>query len=243
MSESTTRISDLPPPENIKMNVYADPNSNFSADPQQPQNLSYAPMNIHPNPYGNNSIQPNIMPHPQHTPPSHQRNQPPPPHQRGPQQHVPQQQPQHSNLDIQDEIKNMPQVRLPSRDIPTDQTYYQQDVEITPNYIPKPKSTRDYVREEEDVTEEIVQKHHSKKAQKEKVNDLFNDFQIPVLVSILYFIFQMPSVNTFLYKNFSFLSIHNLDGNINFYGVFFKSLLFGTAFYSIYKSTELLSNF
>ncbi len=221
MSESTTRISDLPPPENIQMNIYA--------DPQQQQNLSYAPMNIHPNPYGNNSIQPNIMPHPQHTPPSHQRHQQPPP--------------EYSKLDIQNEIKNTPQVRLPSRDIPTDQTYYQQDIEITPNYIPKPKSTRDYVKEQEEVTEEIIQKHKSKTVYSEKVNDLFNDFQIPILVSILYFIFQMPSVNTFLYKNFSFLSIHNLDGNINFYGVFFKSILFGTALYSMYKSTELLINF
>ena len=227
MSENTTRISDLPPPENIKMNVYSDPNSKFGniGGDAQEQNLSYAPINMHPNPYGNNSIQPNIMPHPQHTPPSHQRHAQP------------------SNLDLQTELKNIPHVRLPSRDIPTDQTYYQQDVEITPNYIPKPKSTRDYVKEEEEVTEEKIEKHRNRTTQKETVNDLFNDFQIPILVSILYFIFQMPSVNTFLYKNFAFLSIHNLDGNINLYGVFFKSVLFGTIFYAIYKSTALLSNF
>lgn len=45
--ESTTRIDDLP--ENITMRVQNDA-------------TSYAPMNIHPNPYGNQTPQPNSLP-------------------------------------------------------------------------------------------------------------------------------------------------------------------------------------
>ena len=52
MSDSTTRISDLP--SNIK----------FELNDESQGNQAYKPMNVHPNPYGN-SNNPDVMPHPE----------------------------------------------------------------------------------------------------------------------------------------------------------------------------------
>ena len=195
--DSTTRIDDLP--ENITMRV---PNE------QSGQVPTYAPMNVHPNPYGN-SIQPNVMPPPQ------------------------------AKVRFQEEA---PQVRLPSRDIPMDQSRYQQDEEVQPNYIPRAKLTSDYVKDYEDVTLENIRKHENRKEKTSMVDRILSDLQTPILVALMFFIFQMPMMNTMFYRNFSFLSVYNTDGNINFYGITLKSLLFGGIFYSLQNTVNYLTD-
>jgi hypothetical protein len=69
------------------------------------------------------------------------------------------------------------------------------------------------------------------------------ELQTPILIGVLYFFFQLPLVNTLIFKRFSFLTLYNSDGNINFYGIFVKSLFFGSIFYSIHKTIGFLSNF
>jgi hypothetical protein len=195
--DSTTRIDDLP--ENITMRA---PNE------QPGQVPTYAPMNVHPNPYGN-SIQPNVMPPPQ------------------------------AKVRFQEEA---PQVRLPSRDIPMDQSRYQQDEEVQPNYIPRAKLTSDYVKDYEDVTLENIRKHENLKEKTSMVDRILSDLQTPILVALMFFIFQMPMMNTMFYRNFSFLSVYNTDGNINFYGITLKSLLFGGIFYSLQNTVNYLTD-
>ena len=48
--------------------------------------------------------------------------------------------------EISEHIK---QLSLPQRDIPRQQNHLVQDETIKPNYIPKPKKTFDYIKEEE----------------------------------------------------------------------------------------------
>jgi len=195
--DSTTRIDDLP--ENITMRVQPE---------QSGQVPTYAPMNIHPNPYGN-SIQPNVMPLPE------------------------------SKVRFQEEN---PQMRLPSRDIPMDQTIYQQDEEIQPNYIPRSKLTRDYVRDYEEVTHDNIKRHENRKDKTSMLDKIFSDLQTPVLVALIFFIFQMPMMNTMFYRNFSFLSLYNTDGNVNFYGIALKSAVFGSVFYGIQNTMQYLTD-
>jgi len=195
--DSTTRIDDLP--ENITMRVQPE---------QSGQVPTYAPMNIHPNPYGN-SIQPNVMPLPE------------------------------SKVRFQEEN---PQMRLPSRDIPMDQTIYQQDEEIQPNYIPQAKLTRDYVRDYEEVTHDNIKRHENRKDKTSMLDKIFSDLQTPVLVALIFFIFQMPMMNTMFYRNFSFLSLYNTDGNVNFYGIALKSAVFGSVFYGIQNTMQYLTD-
>jgi hypothetical protein len=236
--EGTTRISDLP--ENITMQM-SQGNSQFQPGGnsgynnnnsfESPTPTNYAPINVHPNPYGN-SIQPNIMPLPQDTQVYGQSNE-----------QVYNKNPNYLPQEQQAMLQNIPQVRLPSRDIPMDQIKYQNDEEIQPNYIPKPKLTNDYVKQYENVSDEKIRKHEKEKKQSSAIDKLLYDLQIPLLVSVLFFFFQMPMINSMFYKNFSFLSIYNADGNINFYGILLKSMLFGSIFFSLQKTVNFLTDF
>lgn len=229
---STTRIADLP--ENITMSVHppvqqgqgfaqgfpqVQGQGSIGGIPslntrQQPEehNPVYTQMNVHPNPYGNPQ-QPQMMPLPQQT------------------------QPQYAQQE------SAPQYRLSSRDIPRETDMYMQDEAIQPNYIPPPpKLTGDYIRDYADEHEDDIRNHKQKKHKERMMDTFLTEFQIPIFVAILFFIFQMPAVNTLLYKRFSFLSIYGADGNFNFYGLFLKSIMFGSAYYSLSRIIEYMSS-
>ena len=222
---STTRIADLP--ENITMSMHAQqaqhggvlPAINTRTQPEE-QNISYTQMNVHPNPYGN-PPQPQLMSLPQHT--AQSQNNPFLPQQKG-EQYLP------------------PQHRLPSRDIPQDTDEYMHDEAIQANYIPRPKLTSDYIRDYEEDEEVELRNHKQKKRKERWMDTLFTEFQIPIFVAILFFLFQMPVVNTLLYKRFSFLSIYGADGNFNFYGLFLKSAVFGLSYYSLSRTVDYISS-
>ena len=246
MSEqiSTTRISDLP--ENISIQSI-----NTRQPPSNEAPPAYTQMNVHPNPYGI-SNQGAVMPPPQHTTGQYGTGQ---------QYAMPPQQPQYSmpsqppNMGRQQvdttqynaylppaSATNEPQVRLPSRDIPMETSGYMQDEEIQPNYIPKPKLNVDYLRDYE-VTDDIELKTHKQKKHRESMIDtLLTEFQAPIFVAILFFIFQMPVVNSLLYKRLSFLPIYNMDGNINFHGLLLKSAIFGAFYYSMKNIIDYISS-
>ena len=198
------------------------PSTNTRTD-YDPQNPTYTPMNIHPNPYGN-SIEPAVMPLPQ------------PKYQSPPQQTM-----MECIPDPMTELHSMPHVRLPSRDIPMDQLHFQQDEEIQPNYIPKPKLTKDYVREYEEAAEKSAQKYEKTKRQTEQIEDAMMDFQLPILVAVLFFLFQIPVVHNMMYRYLSSIPIFHSDGNLNFYGILFKSAMFGSAFLGLQKFIYLIS--
>lgn len=122
------------------------------------------------------------------------------------------------------------QHRLPSRDIPMNTIEFQHDAEIQPNFIPRPKHTNDYIRDyyEQDA---VSRDRRPRKMALQMADDWYERLQIPILVGLLFFIFQMPVFNTFLRKNFTFLALYNEDGNFNIVGLIFKSVLFGGIFY------------
>tara|TARA_B100000035_G_scaffold315065_1_gene333728 strand:+ start:1971 stop:2606 length:636 start_codon:yes stop_codon:yes gene_type:complete len=185
------------------------------------QQNNYKPINIHPNPYGISDQNP-ILPNPEQTANT----------QKMPQQNV--------YLE-QNQLQEMGQQRLPSRDIPQDTTTYAQDQEITPDYIPVQENMKDYVRDYQDMNMKNVAVHEAEKTRAQKLDDFFAEIQTPVLVCLLYFIFQTPYLNKVLFKKMSFLQIYNSDGNFNLYGLIFKSLLFGTSYYGLYTITNMLS--
>ena len=244
MSEHTTRIVDLP--DNISIQIPPQtgimaqqthaiglPTATNTRTEYDPQNPTYTPMNVHPNPYGN-SIQPTVMPLPQ---PKYQS-----PPTQNPQNMTDMMFGQSSpTSDPMSELRMMAPVRLPSRDIPMDQSQYQQDEEIQPNYIPKPKLTKDYVREYEEAAEKLAQKHEKTKRREEQMEDAMSDFQLPVLVALLFFVFQIPIVHTVMYRYMSSLPIFHSDGNLNFYGILLKSIMFGSAFWSLQRLIHFVS--
>lgn len=239
MSESTTRISELP--ENITMqidqNYLVQPNpqqmsnggmSNDGMDPNSMQN-TYVPLNMHPNPYGIPEQPPNGLPLPEASP------------QRDRQSSHETTKPQYNDLMREDPLQGIPQQRLPSRDIPMNPANYQYDEQVQANFVPAVKLTSDYIREYEEASERVMKEHEEKKYREEKVNTTFSELQIPILIAVLYFIFQMPIINTFLRKYFSFLSLYHSDGNFNMVGLLLKSILFGSIFYGMNSISTAIS--
>jgi hypothetical protein len=236
--ENITRISDLPLDNNMQ---FSSPILNNTMQPQQTKTVSfeesqgqnYIPINVHPNPYGISTQNP-IMPPPQQ--PNVSQNQPilsqtyiPPPPQS-----------QFLSEEQQMDLHNLSHQRIPSRDIRHDATMYQQDVQIKPNYIPKSNVSSDFVRDSEDMTERNYKEYQQKKKEKNQLDNIITEFQIPIFVAILFFVFQLPIINKMIFKKFNFLSLHDADGNFNIYGLLLKSILFGSVYYSVFKSINFL---
>ena len=215
--ENITRIADLP--EGGLQNTF---NPNVQ---QPPVTNGYTPINLHPNPYGISAQNPIMTP----------------PQQQAPIQ-LPVQQ-QYISEEQRAQIQSMQQQRLPSRDIPNDQSGYNHDEQVTPNYIPKPKMEKDYVREYEDMTEKNLREYEDKNRKEKKLDMILTELQVPIFIAILFFFFQLPMVNTLVFKRFAFLSIYNADGNFNFSGLVLKSVLFGLFYYFTLKFTNFLAEF
>lgn len=178
-------------------------------------NTSYSPIDVHPNPYG-------------HPPPS-----------------VPSM-PTPSASTMQAAVPTIHQ-QLPSRDIPRDQTHLIQDPGVQPNYIPpipeNVKKTAEYMKQYDEVNDRKMREHDTEKIKQSRMDTFYEEGQIPILVAVLFFIFHMPVVTSYLYKNLSFLKLHDLDGHFNMYGLLWQSAMFGCLFYGVTKVVNILSEF
>lgn len=213
MAEYTTRISDLPENITIKIPPQFSQATNDNSGMGSEQNMNYQPLNIHPNPYVS-----------------------------GPNTGGQAGQPGVLPLPQQDNNAGQhQQYRLPSRDIPMNQSQFAQDEEIKPNYIPRPKDVSSYIDEYDNENEQRYKEHNKEKKRVKMTENLWNELQIPFFVALLFFVFHMPIINTFMYKYMSFLQIYSADGNINFNGLFLKSFFFGSAFYSFTQVMNILT--
>ena len=96
------------------------------------------------------------------------------------------------------------------------------------------------------VTEKITplaknRKNTEKKRKQSRFETIIENSQIPIFVALLFFIFHMPIVNTYIFRKFAFLSIYDTDGNFNTYGLLLKSALFGFIYYFFSGLTQWLS--
>jgi hypothetical protein len=127
---------------------------------------------------------------------------------------------------------------LPSRDIPQNTLSAQQDQETKPNFIPADAS-EDYIG---DILqhERIIQETQRKQNQSDNMDYIYQQLQIPILVGIIYFVFQLP----ILRKNlFTFLpALFNKDGNPNLSGYVFNSIAFAALYSLLIKGIGYISN-
>ena len=68
------------------------------------------------------------------------------------------------------------------------------------------------------------------------LDEMYNEIQTPLLLSILYFLFQLPFFRRFLFSYFPILFAN--DGNYNLNGYLFCSVLFGLLFHLLNKLTN-----
>ena len=112
---------------------------------------------------------------------------------------------------------------LESRDIPQSQTHLTQDAQMKPNYVPAKQQEEDYIGASE-TKHEVIQQHIEKKRNEDNFDVLFNNLQTPVLLAVLYFIFQLPSVKQTILRLIP--SLFKKDGTPNLYGYIFHASLF-----------------
>lgn len=129
--------------------------------------------------------------------------------------------------------------QLPSRDIPRSTESIMQDPQVQQNYIP-PASNKDYITEEED-NEDIINNYNKNEKYGDSLDQLYDEIQIPLLIAVLYFLFQLPIFKRYLYKFFP--ALFSKDGNVNLYGFIFTSALFGMLYYLLSKTMTHFSRF
>jgi hypothetical protein len=115
------------------------------------------------------------------------------------------------------------------------------DEQIVANHIPKPKLTTDYLRDYEDKLTKLSAEHQKAKHQESLITSVYDEMQIPILIGLMFFMFQMPIVNSLMYKYLSFMKLYNEDGNLNLYGLIFKSTLFGFFYFAFIRITTYLA--
>lgn len=129
---------------------------------------------------------------------------------------------------------------MPNRGIPQDTTAFQNDEHMIPNHIPSTKLTHDYLREYETKLEKMSDQHQKEKHREDLVVSTYDEFQTPILIGVLFFLFQLPIINTLIFKHLGFLKIHNEDGNMNLYGMILKSVMFGLFYYGFIQVTTFI---
>jgi hypothetical protein len=115
-----------------------------------------------------------------------------------------------------------------------------QDEQAIPNHVPSAKLTTDYLREYEDRMVKMTDEHQKDKHRKDLIGSLYDEFQTPILIGVLFFLFQIPIINTLMFKYLSFMKIYNDDGNLNLYGLMFKSVLFGLTYFGFVRLTTFV---
>ncbi len=220
MANSSTYIMDLP--ENITMNAFSDQSRGGGGMDMDP--TTYRQMNPHPNPYLPGQQRMDSMPLPEYS----GRNGAMPP------QSIP------PSYDFeQGPLGNAPQFSLPPKDIPLDMSGFR-DETAKPNYVPPAHKNRDdYVFEQEERIKETKQSNESKKSINRKF-DIIAELQMPIIIAVLFLVFQMNTFNTLMSRYLKFAGLFGEDGNLNIKGMVAKSILFGSSYYAIINAAKWL---
>ena len=126
---------------------------------------------------------------------------------------------------------------LPARDIPQNQEGLTRDHQMKPNYIPSNENV-DYIREQQN-NEDIIREYARRQQKTDSLDNMYNELQIPILIAVLYFSFQLPIVRKNLFK---FLpSLFSKDGNPNLSGYIVNSLIFAGLYFGLTKGINYFS--
>ena len=123
---------------------------------------------------------------------------------------------------------------IPSRDIPTNTSTVHIDEQVKPNYIAEPKQNEDYIKNYEQE-----QSQNQTTTQKYDFEYIVEQIHIPVIVGLLFCLFQIPYVKKILQTNLAFL--YKNDGNLTSTGYIITSILFGSLYYITLKVLDIIN--
>jgi ATP-dependent Zn protease len=130
--------------------------------------------------------------------------------------------------------------QLPSRDIPMNTSGHTHDPYVQPNYVPQAKSNDDYIKNFES-NDDIINNYSRNAQQNHVLDDMYNEIQTPLLLAVMYFLFQLPFFRTKLYIYLPILFSEDASMNVN--GYIFNSVLFGLIYYMLNKITNQFAKF
>jgi hypothetical protein len=128
---------------------------------------------------------------------------------------------------------------LPSRDIPMNTTGMMNDAQINPNYVPnnyKKEENGDYIGEHEEEEAMNEARYTNNVNNDDTMENIYKLIQVPLLVGILYFSFQLPVFRKYMLKYIP--SVFSTDGNYNIRGLVFVSSLFGLGYFGVMRVLE-----
>ena len=127
---------------------------------------------------------------------------------------------------------------LPSRDIPIDPVNVANDNQTKPNYIPPPQIQEDYIRNNE-TPQHLIDENAKMVKNMNNYDVLFQELQLPIIIALLYFLFQLPAVKKYSKGLLPFL--FKDDGNPNIYGYVANSVMFASMVYVLLKAVSKLA--
>ena len=134
--------------------------------------------------------------------------------------------------------------QLPSRDIPMNTNTLTHDVNIQPNYIPpvnrEVRFQEDYIKNYEEASD-VINNYNYNMENNNRLDDMYNEIQVPILLAVMYFLFQLPVFRKYLFSYFPIL--FSKDGNLNINGYLFMSSLFGILYYLLNKINNHFGKF
>ena len=130
--------------------------------------------------------------------------------------------------------------QLPSRDISMNTNNITTDPYVQPNYVPQVNEQPDYIKNYE-TNEDMINNYNKNTQNAESLDEMYSEIQTPLLLAVLYFLFQLPFFKKNLFTYFPIL--FSVDGNLNINGFLFTSILFGLFFYTLNKITTHFGKF
>ena len=127
---------------------------------------------------------------------------------------------------------------LPSRDIPQSQDHLTQDPQMKPNFIPNNQAMGDYILNHQ-TSEDIIRENARRQTKTDSLDELYNEMQIPILIGVLYFLFQLPVVRKNIFKYVP--SLFHKDGNYNLSGYILNSVMFAGLYFTMTKGIKHFS--
>ena len=125
---------------------------------------------------------------------------------------------------------------LPARDIPQTQTHLTQDAQMKPNFVPS--APTDYIQEHQ-TSADIIKANAQRQGEADSMDMLYEQLQAPILIGVLYFVFQLPVVRKNIFKFMP--ALFGKDGNPNLSGYVVNSAAFGFIYFMMSKGIRYFS--
>lgn len=225
MNNDTTSLSELP----IQPGSSGGGEENIVMTTNEKQGTTYSP-----NVPGVQQPQPNG----ERGPPQNSPNEPQP---AGGSQIPPQQMSQENVSQFNQELKQASQnnlTQLPTRDVPMNPLMHTQDNEAQPNHIPQERNPTDYVEQFANIEQAVKQGANNEKND-DFMENIYEEIQTPLLIFVLFFIFQLPSVSKQFNNQFPILLSN--DSSLTLKGYIVKSFIVALLFFIIKKGVTHFS--